>query len=242
MHSSLVILAAMSMAVGAYANLLWEVETESTTPIVGGVVIATIAQTNGSSTLNSGTWGGGSAFAGTTVIPNPTIAISTITIKAGNHSALSVTRSGSVMGGVQSNTVCAYLFGFCAISFSTNTGAVGTVTAGAYGIGITVVGQKWTTGVAVASGLTSLGNPLPNVTTTGSFNLTANGHGTIQLAVANKLAISSPAYGLQSTTATPTILRLTFIHGHVPEPGTLLLLGSGVLSLALAGRRRSQVR
>ena len=235
MRNVFILAVAMLVAVGANAGVLYEVEFEATTPIVGGVVVITAPQTNGVSTSNFGSWGGGSALARTAVIlPPTTSAVSTITIKAGNHGALSVTGGGSVTGGVQTSSICAYLFGFCAIGFSVNEGRAETATAGAYGINVTVVGQKWTTGVAMATGLTSLGVPLPNVTTTGSFDLTANGGGTIQLVIANKLVISGPTYGLQSTTATPTILRLRFI----PEPGSLLLLGSGVLGLALVGRRR----
>ena len=236
MRNTIILTVAMTLAAGANAGVLYEVETENTSPIIHGVVITTVPQTNGSSTSNFGSWGGGSAFAGTSVIIPPTTApVSTITIVAGNHSALSVTGGGAVTGGVQPASVCAYLFGFCAIGFTANRGQAETVTASAYGINVTVVSNEWTTGQLVVSGLTSLGNPLPNVTTTGSFNLTANGGGTIQLVTASKLIISGPTYGLQSTEATPTILRFRF----VPEPGSLLLLGSGVLGFALVGRRRS---
>ena len=236
MRISFLLAAAMSLAAGANAGVLYEVEIESTTPIVGGVVITTIAQTNGSSTSNSATWGGGSAFAGTTAILSPTTSVvSTLTIVAGNHSALSVTGGGAVTGGVQASSVCAYLFGFCAISFTMIVGTeLPPIVCGAFPCR-PVMSGKWTTGVAVASGLTSLGNALPNVTTTGSFNLTAYGGGTITLVTATTLAISGPAYGLQFTVATPSILRLRF----VPEPGTSLLLGAGVLGLALVGRPRS---
>ena len=238
MHKLFIILAALLLAVGANAGTLYEVETESTTPVIGGVTITTIAQANGASTANAGSWGGGTAFAGTTTILPPTTSpVSTITIKLGGHGAVSVTSGGAVNGGIQTGDVCAYLFGFCAIAIPVATGTAGTVTAGGYGINLTLTNQKWTTGVAKAGGLTSLGNALPNVTTTGSFNLTAGGGGTIQLVVANKLVTSAPSFGLQSTTSSPTILRLRY--NGVPEPGTLLLLGAGALGLVTVGRRRS---
>ena len=213
-------------------GVLYEVETEVDEVI--GVIILTIPQTNGVSTSNSGTWGGGSAFAGTTTILPPTTSpVSTITVKVGNHSPLSVTSGGAVSGGVQTADICSYLFGFCAIGFSTTLGQAGTATAGSYGINVTVVSQQWTTGVATAKGLTSNGLPLPNVTTTGSFNLTAGGAGTISLVVANKLIISGPSYGLQSTTSSGSLQPILRLRYKVPEPGSLLLVGAGALGLVM---------
>ena len=107
-----------------------------------------------------------------------------------------------------------------------------TVMAGSAGIQITVIGQGWTTGVATVTGVTTGTVGTGNTNTallTGSDNRTANHAGTITL-VSGFQAITSvagtlPGFAIQS---------LSF----VPEPGTLLLLGSGVAGLAVLGRRR----
>jgi hypothetical protein len=66
----------------------------------------------------------------------------------------------------------------------------------------------------------------------GSFNLTANGGGTVTLVSPTKISIDC---GLaQRRTAGFTALKMVF----VPEPGTLLLLGAGALGLVLVGSRK----
>jgi hypothetical protein len=98
--------------------------------------------------------------------------------------------------------------------------------------GMTVDFYAWTLGAVGFSGLSSLGNALPNVTAAGSFNLTAGGGGGVTLVSPSKVSIDG-AFA-QRRTASFTTLVLTF----VPEPGTLLLLGAGALALVLSGRRR----
>jgi hypothetical protein len=102
---------------------------------------------------------------------------------------------------------------------------------------ITVDFYAWTPGIAKFTGLTSAGNPIPNVTAPGSFNLTANGGGTVTLVSPSKITITG---GLATRkTAAFTTLKLSFKGGDVvPEPGTLLLLGAGVAGLALIGSRK----
>jgi hypothetical protein len=96
---------------------------------------------------------------------------------------------------------------------------------------ITVDFHAWTPGTLAFSGLTSLGQPLPNVTTMGSFSLTAQGGGMVTLISPSKISIDGPAS--QRRTVGVTRLMLSF----VPEPGSLLLLAGAALALASAGRR-----
>ena len=104
--------------------------------------------------------------------------------------------------------------------------------ANAMGITITVIGQGWTTGTATVTGVTATTPSTAVINTvfaTGSDNRTAGHAGTVTLvtgfqAITN-VAGTLPGFAIQS---------LTF----VPEPGTLLLLGSAVAGLAILGRRR----
>jgi hypothetical protein len=143
---------------------------------------------------------------------------------------------GALTGGVQSVHVCAYLFGFCAIAIPVATGAAGTATTGHYGIHVTVINQKWTLGQAIATGLTSGGLPLPNVTITGSFDLAtgATGHGFLSLVAATTIVVSAPSFNVRSRTATPSRLHLRF----VPEPSSTWLLGAAVLGITSVARKR----
>ncbi len=97
---------------------------------------------------------------------------------------------------------------------------------------ITVDFYAWTPGTQVFSGLTTKGAYLPNVSAAGSFNLTANGGGTVTLVSASKISIDGVL--AQRRTAGFTTLKMSF----VPEPGTLLLLGAGALGLGLVLARK----
>jgi hypothetical protein len=98
--------------------------------------------------------------------------------------------------------------------------------------GITVDFYAWSPGTFVFSGLTTKGAALPTVVAAGSWNLTANGGGTVTLVSPSKISIDGAL--AQRRTAGFTSLVLTFI----PEPGTLFLLGGGAIALALGARRR----
>jgi hypothetical protein len=109
----------------------------------------------------------------------------------------------------------------------------GTNQSGAGGILITVVGQGWTTGVTMHFGVTTTTpgtNVLNTATLQGSDNRTAGHAGSITLVsgfqVLTNTAGTLPGFAMQS---------LTFA---TPEAGTLLLLGSGTIALALYCRRR----
>jgi threonine dehydrogenase-like Zn-dependent dehydrogenase len=97
---------------------------------------------------------------------------------------------------------------------------------------ITVDFYAWTPHTLIFTGLTTKGAALPTVTAAGSFNLTANGGGTVTLVSPSKISIDGAL--AQRRTAGFTTLVLSFI----PEPGTLLLLGAGALGLLLVGSRK----
>jgi hypothetical protein len=102
---------------------------------------------------------------------------------------------------------------------------------------ITVDFYAWTPGTVTFTGLTTAGMALPNVVAMGTFNLDANGAGTVTLVSPSKISIDGPA--AQRRTAGFTTLKLTFTGEVVPEPSTLLLLGAGAIGLLLVGNRKS---
>ncbi len=114
-----------------------------------------------------------------------------------------------------------------------NVGAGGVVQAGAAALMITVTGHIWTTGAAAITGVTSetnLGGFTNTVTNTGFDNRTATSHKGTILLISPFRAITNAAGTL---TGFATQL-LTF----VPEPGTLLLIGSGFAGIAFIGRKK----
>ena len=95
--------------------------------------------------------------------------------------------------------------------------------------------QPWTTGVAtitingVALTTGNATSPGVNITMAGSDLRTPGGAGVITLV--------APA-GLMSTLGGAFPLFVSMTLTFVPEPGTLLLLGSGIAGLAILGRKR----
>ncbi len=112
-------------------------------------------------------------------------------------------------------------------------GAAGRQMFGPYGSWIDA--QSWQTGVATPTvagvGLTTDNGALHQ--TTGYDNRTPGGNGTIKLVAPG---------GLMSTLGGNLPLFVSMTLNFVPEPGTLLLLGSGIAGLAILGRKKQRAR
>jgi hypothetical protein len=92
-------------------------------------------------------------------------------------------------------------------------------------VNLTVVGAPWTTGTAAVGTITQMGFALPN------SNTGANS-GVVRLVT--PIFISTNIAGASAVVPAFAFLTLHF----VPEPGTLMLLGSGIAGLVAFGRSR----
>jgi len=134
---------------------------------------------------------------------------------------------GGVMPIIGAAKVC--LFGPCSAAAAnvavplSNVGAGGVAFVAA-AVNVTVIGAPWTTGTAAVGTVTQMGgvSPLSNTgAPSGSITLVT------PIFISTNIGASAvlPGFG---------VLNLHF----VPEPGTLMLLGSGIAAIGVYGRSR----
>jgi hypothetical protein len=93
------------------------------------------------------------------------------------------------------------------------------------GVSVTAIGAAWTTGTVTVTLPTPSGSL---VTSFAGYDNRVNGAGTVQLVTPIRFDST-----ISGSSVIWSSLRITY----VPEPGTLVLLGSGALALAALGRR-----
>lgn len=143
--------------------------------------------------------------------------------------------SGGTLGGVMAvlgvAKVC--LFANCPAAIANLSVPLSVVGAGGaatvdVAVAVTVVGAPWTTGTAFAGTLSAMGFAHGPASLTSS---TAQISGTVRLV--------TPIFISTNIGASSVIPAFGFLTLHfVPEPGTLLLLGGGIVGLLGFGRRR----
>ena len=147
---------------------------------------------------------------------------------------------GSTLGGTMSlngvTKVC--LFKACSIATAnlsvplSNVGQGGTIAVPpgdtSASVNLTVVGAPWTAGVAAVGTVTEMGfqhGPASNTSST--------------VAASGAIRLVSPIFVSTNIGASAVVPGFAFLDLHfVPEPGTLLLLGSGIAGLVMFGRAK----
>jgi hypothetical protein len=178
----------------------------------------------------SATLGPGTAFAGTVTTTVPSTAappITAIQVQITNNAELSWAGGpvSAAFGGVANVQAFG---GLTLLGIPLKLGSPSTLVTSHQGVTFTTIAAAWTAG---ATTVTGLGPATVTYTAmaTGSNGLTPGGQGALVLVTPLKV-IS----GVAGTFSAFGVLTLTY----VPEPGTLGLLGGGVLALAALGRRR----
>ena len=111
-------------------------------------------------------------------------------------------------------------------------GVTTTINAGpSYGVLVTGYANNWTTNTTVIALVTPTSQGATTAAVTGSNTLDGAGNGTVVLV---------SGLNVLTNIAGQFAAFLTLTLNYAPEPGTLMLLGSGIVGLAVIGRRKLQ--
>ena len=122
--------------------------------------------------------------------------------------------------------------GITLLGIPLTAGVTTTINAGpSYGVIVTGYANDWTTKTTTVQLIEATDQGATTAKVTGSNGLNGAGGGTVVLVSALNVLTN-----IAGQFAAFTIVTLNY----APEPGTLLLLGSGVIGLAVLGRRKLQ--